>query len=327
VVTGGVLVLCIGNPARGDGGVGTRKRRPLAAGRASGYVEVVSRHGHAADRAALAMGTKMPHAIWRGTISFGLVTIPVSLLAAEQPRELAFHLLDDRDMSPIHNRRVSEATGDEVPWEHVAKGFEVEEGRWVIVTDDDLRAANVEATQTIDVLAAVCAEDIDPEYFDKPYYLQPDKAGRKAYALLREALKREKRVALAKVVVRTRQHLAALVPDGDAVLLEMLRYPYELRDAGELDLPSADLEASGVTEAEVALAGQLVATISKPFDPGAPEYRDTYRNDLLALIAKKAEGGAVVAPSAAPAATGGGKVVDIVELLKASLDDAKRAQG
>lgn len=269
----------------------------------------------------------MPHAIWKGTISFGLVTIPVSLLAAEQPRELAFHLLDDRDMSPVHNKRVSETTGDEVPWEHVAKGFQIEEGRWVIVTDDDLRAANVEATQTIDVLAAVCAEDIDPKYFDKPYYLQPDKAGRKAYALLREALKREKRVALAKVVVRTRQHLAALVPDGDVLLLEMLRYPYELRDAGELDVPAGDLEASGVTEAEVALAGQLVATISKPFEPDASEYRDTYRDDLLALIAKKAEGGAVVAPAAAPAATGGGKVIDIVELLKASLDDAKRAHG
>jgi DNA end-binding protein Ku len=260
----------------------------------------------------------MPHAIWRGTISFGLVTIPVSLLAAEQPRELAFHLLDDRDGSPIRNRRVSEATGDDVPWEHVAKGFEVGEGRWVIVTDDDLRAADVEATQTIDVLAAVCAEDIDPKYFDKPYYLQPDKAGRKAYALLREALRREKRVALAKVVVRTRQHLAALVPDGDALLLELLRYPYELRDAGELDLPSSDLAASGVTEAEVALAGQLVATISKPFDAG---------DDLLALIAKKAEGGAIVAPAAAPAPPEGGKVVDIVELLKASLDDAKRARG
>jgi DNA end-binding protein Ku len=268
---------------------------------------------------------EMPHAIWRGTISFGLVTIPVTLLAAENPRELAFHLLDDRDMSAIHNRRVNEVTGDEVPWEHVAKGFEIEEGRRVIVTDDDLRSANVEATQTIDVLAAVCADDIDPKYYDKPYYLQPEKAGRKAYALLREALRREKRVALGKVVVRTRQHLVALVPDGDVLLLEMLRYPYELRDAGELELPRGDLEAAGVTEAEVALAGQLVAAISKPFDPSAPEYRDTYRDDLLALISRKAEGGATLAPPAA--VPEGGRVVDIVELLKASLDDARRARG
>ena len=120
----------------------------------------------------------MPHAIWKGTISFGLVTIPVDLLAAEQPREIAFHLLDDRDLSPIRNRRVNEATGDEVPWEHVAKGFDLGEGRRIIVTEDDLRAANVEATQTIDVLAAVCADDIDPKYYDRPYYMQPERAGR-----------------------------------------------------------------------------------------------------------------------------------------------------
>jgi DNA end-binding protein Ku len=268
----------------------------------------------------------MGHAVWRGSISFGLVTIPVSVMPAEQPRELAFHLLDDRDMAAVHNKRVNAETGDEVPWEHVAKGFEIEEGRWVVVTDDDMRAANVEATQTIDVLAAVCASDIDPEYFDKPYYLVPDKAGRKAYALLRETLERAKRVALAKVVIRTRQHLAAIVPDGEALVLELLRYPNELRDRAELDLPGADLVAAGVTEAEVALARQLVDAISRPFEPDAPEYRDTYRDDLLALIRQKADGGSVVAPisSSAPA---GGDVVDIVALLKRSLDEAKKARG
>jgi DNA end-binding protein Ku len=269
----------------------------------------------------------MPHAIWNGTISFGLVTIPVSVMPAEQPSQIAFHLLDDRDLSPIHNRRVSEQTGEEVPWEHVVKGYDTGEGRWVIVTDDDLRAANVEATQTIDVLAAVCADEIDPEYFDKPYYLQPEKAGRKAYALLRQALTSEKRVALAKVVIRTRQHLAAIVPDGDVLLLEVLRYPYELRDRGELDIPGSDLAEAGVTKAELDLAAQLVATISKPFDAEAPEYRDTYRGDVLALIEKKAAGGEVTAPAAAAPAAAGGEVVDIVSLLKKSLDEAKRAQG
>lgn len=269
----------------------------------------------------------MPHAIWRGTISFGLVTIPVSLLPAEQPRELAFHLLDGRDVAAIHNRRVNERTGEEVPWESIVKGYEVEEGRWVVVTDDDLRSANVEATQTIDVLAAVCASEIDPEFFDKPYYLQPEKAGRKAYALLREALRRAGRVALAKIVIRTRQHLAALVPLGDVLLLEVLRYPYELRDPAQLDLPAADLAASHVTEAESALADQLVATISKPFDASAPEYRDTYRDDVLALIERKASGGEVAAVAETVPREAGGEVVDIVALLKASLDEAKRAQG
>ncbi len=267
----------------------------------------------------------MPHAIWRGSISFGLVTIPVSVMPAEEPRELAFHLLDGRDMSPVHNKRVN-GSGEEVPWEHVVKGFEIEQGRWVVVTDDDLRAANVEATQTIDVLAAVCASDIDPEYFDKPYYLTPEKAGRKAYALLRETLAAEKRVALAKVVIRTRQHLAAIVPEGDALILELLRYPYELRGTADLDLPGSDLAAAGVTDAELALARQLVQAIAAPFEPQAPEYRDSYRDDLLALIRRKAEGGEA-APLPAPTGEAeGGEVVDIMALLKRSLEDAKKAQ-
>ena len=269
----------------------------------------------------------MARSIWRGTISFGLVTIPVSLLPAEEPRELAFHMLDDRDLAPIHNKRTNENTGDEVPWEHIAKGFEVDSGRYVLVTDDDLRAANVEATQTIEVLAAVCADEIHPQMFATPYYLEPDKAGRKPYLLLREALKAAKRVALAKIVIRTRQHLAALVPDGDQLVLELLRYPYELREVPELDLPddAAAVKTAGVTEAELDLAKQLVLTISKPFDPAAPEYRDTYRDDLTALIERKAAGAhpapEPVAPAPEPA---GGKVVDIVELLKRSLDEAKR---
>jgi DNA end-binding protein Ku len=267
----------------------------------------------------------MAHAIWKGTISFGLVSIPVSLFAAEQPKEIAFHLLDERDNAAIHNRRVNSSTGEEVPWEHVVKGFQLEDGRYVVMSDDDFRAADVEATQTIDVLAAVCAEEIPPELFSAPYHLQPEKAGRKAYVLLREALRSTKRVALAKVVVRTRQHLAALVPEGDLILLEMLRYPYELRDTAELELPGTDLNAAGVTDAETALATQLVATISKPFDPDAKEYRDTYRDALLALIERKSEGAKVSVPVAeAPPA---GEVVDIVSLLKRSLDEAKRAHG
>jgi DNA end-binding protein Ku len=270
----------------------------------------------------------MSHAIWRGTISFGLVTIPVTLLPAVQPRGLAFHLVDERDLAPIHNKRVNEKTGKEVAWEHVVKGFEVDKDRFVVVTDDDLRAANVEATQTIDVLAAVCADEIHPELFDTPYYLQPEKAGRKAYLLLREALRSAKRVALAKIVIRTRQHLAALVPDGDLLLLAVLRYPNELRDVGEFELPRSGekaIKAAGATKAELDLAEQLVATISRPFDPAAPEYRDTYSDDVLALIEKKAAGAAPGAP-VAKAPSKGGEVVDIVALLKKSLDEAKRAR-
>lgn len=269
----------------------------------------------------------MPHAIWNGSVSFGLVTIPVTLFPAEDSRErLAFHLLDGRDLAPIKQRRINERTSEEVPWDDVVKGFELDGGRWVVLGEEDFRAANVEATQTIDILAAVCAGDIAPEYFDKPYYLQPAKAGRKAYALLRETLRRTGRVALAKIVIRTRQHLAALVPEGDMLLLEVLRYPHQLRDASSIDVPGADLEELGVTSAELAMAAELVKAIEATFEPTDERYRDTYHDDLLALIERKAEGASIEIPAPAeePAA---GEVVDIVELLKRSLETAKRAQG
>jgi DNA end-binding protein Ku len=223
--------------------------------------------------------------------------------------------------------RTSERTGKEVAWEHVVKGYEVTKGVFVPVSDDDLRAANVEATQTIDVLAAVCADEIPLELLSAPYYLQPEKAGRKAYLLLREALASAKRVALAKIVIRTRQHLAALVPHGGLLLLEILRYPYELRDVSELDLPGsgqAAVKAAGATRAELDLAEQLVATISKGFDPDAAEYRDTYHDDVMALIERKASGALTPPPEAgAPTAEKAGEVVDIVALLKRSLNEAK----
>lgn len=268
----------------------------------------------------------MPHAIWKGSISFGLVTIPVTLYPAEERRDLSFRMLDGRDMTPVKQRRVNERTGEEVPWDDIVKGYELEEGRFVVVTDEDFRAADVEATQTIDVISAVCAEEIDPAYFDKPYYLEPARAGRKAYALLRETLRRAERVALAKVVIRTRQHLAALVPNGPMLMLEILRYPHELRTADSLDLPAGGAAEAGVTDDELSIATQLVETISRPFDPAADEYRDTYRDALLALIKRKAEGGEVAEPAepaAEPAEGEGAEVVDIASLLRASLEAAR----
>lgn len=265
----------------------------------------------------------MPRAIWKGTISFGLVTIPVGLFSAVAAQELAFHLLDSRDFSAVHNKRVNENTGEEVPWETIVKGHKLEDGRWVAVTDDDFAAANVKATRTIDVLGAVCEEDIAVSFFDTPYFLAPEPQGAKAYALLREALRRAGRVALGQIVIRSRQRLCALVPQGDAIALEVLRYPYELRDSSGLELPGSDLEALGVTEAESALATQLVATIESDWDP--IRYRDTYHDDLLALIARKAQGETIAAPE--PSAPVGGEVVDIMDLLKRSVADAKRAKG
>jgi DNA end-binding protein Ku len=263
----------------------------------------------------------MPRAIWKGTISFGLVTIPVGLFSATTADELAFHLLDSRDFSAIHNKRVSENTGEEVPWDAIVKGHQLADGRWVTLAEEDFAAANVRATRTIDVLGAVCADQIAVGHFETPYYLVPEQPGAKAYALLREALRRAGRVAVGQIVIRSRQRLCALVPQGDALVLEILRYAHELRDSAPLELPSSDLGALGVTDAESALAAQLVATIETEWDPGA--YRDTYRDDLLALIARKAEGESVTAPEP-PQPTA--EVVDIMDLLKRSVEEARQAK-
>ncbi len=268
----------------------------------------------------------MPRSIWTGDISFGLVTIPVEVRAAEEPRELAFHLLDRRDLAPVKQRRVNALTGEEVPWEEVVKGFEYEPGHYVVVTDDDLRAANVKATRTIDIIAMVKAEEIPLAYFDKPYYLTPaTSAARKAYAILRETLARSEYIALAYVVIRTRQHAAALVPTGDALMLEILRFPHELRSAEDLELPSADLASLGVTEKEVGLAGQLVEAMVEPFDP--TKLADSYRDDVLALIERKVKTGEVAAVPEVPEEkpSEGGEVIDMMALLKRSLEVAKGA--
>ncbi len=262
----------------------------------------------------------MPRAIWKGTISFGLVTIPVSLMSAVAPRELAFHLLDSADMTPIHNVRVN-SHGEEVPWERVIKGYELPDGRWITLTDEDFRSANVTATQTIDVIAAVEASQVPLPFFDTPYHLAPEKPGAKAYALLREVLRSADRIAIGTVIVRSRQHLCALVPQGDLLMLEMLRWPHELRDTGDIAVPGSDLAQLGVTDAEVALAQQLVATIAGDWDPAS--YTDTYRDDLLALIARKAAGETIEVSEPAPAQA---QVVDIAELLKRSVEEARRSR-
>ncbi len=260
----------------------------------------------------------MPKAIWRGTISFGLVTIPVTLVPALAPRDLAFHLLDSASMAPVHNKRVNDA-GEEVAWERIVKGHQLGDGRWVTVTDDELKAANVTATQTIDVVGAVCAEEVSPRYFSTPYHVTPDKSGAKPYALLREALRAGGRIAVARVVIRTRQHLCALVPEGDLLLLQLLHYADEFRATSDLDVPGSDQEALGISEAEVALARQLVSTIETAWDPA--RYRDTYRDDVLALIERKAAGETVEPRAQEPPAA---PVIDIAELLKRSVEQARR---
>lgn len=266
----------------------------------------------------------MPRAIWKGAITFGLVTIPVELFSATVSQELAFHLLDSRDLSRVHNKRVNENTGEEVPWERVVKGRELEDGRWVTLSDDEFSAANVKATHTIDVLGAVCADEIAVEHFETPYFLAPEQPGAKAYALLREALRRAGRVAIGQIVIRSRQRLCALVPQGDALVLETLRYAHELRGTSGLELPGSDLGQLGVTDAEISLAEQLVSAIQSDWDPAS--YHDSYRDDLLAFIARKATDAGDVEPATDATVPTTAQVVDIVELLTQSIEETRRTR-
>ena len=261
----------------------------------------------------------MAHAIWKGTVSFGLVNIPVALYPAESPNELHFSMLDKKDLSPVGYRPVNKSTGKDIERSQVVKGFEYEEGQYVIVTDEDLKRANVEATQTVDIQDFVDLKDIDPVYFDKPYYLAPVKKGEKAYALLRETLKRTGKVGIAKVVIRTRQYVAALYPMKNALVVNLLRYPNELRKADDLGLPGGNLKEQGLTDRELTMAEKLVEGMVSEWEP--EKYKDEYRKDLLDFIETKArEGDVRHARVPVKAEAKGGEVLDLMELLKKSID-------
>ncbi len=260
----------------------------------------------------------MARPIWKGSISFGLVTIPVSLYSAEKTgAQLRFRQLDRRDLSVVKEKRVSDKTGREVPWDDVVKGYEYESGEFVVLEPEDFEKANVKATQTIDIVQAVPREAIPVQYFETPYYLIPQRAGRKAYQILRETLERTERVAVAMVVLRNRQHLAAVMPQGDALMLDLLRFEHELRSVDDLDVGEDALAGAEVSDKELALAEQLVGAHDGPWQP--EQYRDQYRDDLLAMIHEKAETGEVQPVEAVPAEPAG-QVVDMMELLRKSVE-------
>jgi DNA end-binding protein Ku len=264
--------------------------------------------------------------IWKGSLGFGLVSIPVSLYPAEGPETtVRFHLLDGRTMEPVRQKRVNERTGEEVPFEDIIKGYEYEKGRWVVLSEDEIRTALPKSTGAIDIARFVREADIDPVYFSKPYYLEPGQGGTKPYALLREAMRSGGYVAIGLFVLRTKRYLAVVAPRGDALVLCLLRYAHELRDVGELNLPGQDLETLGVTGKELKMAGQLVDSMVEPWDPEA--FQDDYFEQIMKLIQAKAEAGAVTLLEEAPAAAQGGEVVDIMALLKRSLDREKASGG
>lgn len=262
----------------------------------------------------------MPAKLWTGSISFGLVNIPVSLVTAERRDELDFTLLDERDRSPIGYRKVSKRTGKPVPGDRIVRGVEYTEGRYVIVSDADLRRASPERTQRIDVLGFVEAGAIAPVYFDRPYYLEPARGGDRGYALFREALRRSGKVAVASVVVKTRQHLAAVLVQDRVLVLDVLRYAAELRDPSRLRVPGEGLKAQRISDRELRMAQRLIEEMTEDWDPD--QYRDEYRDELLAFIKKRGRAGRLATtpetPEAAPRPARG-DLIDIAELLKRSL--------
>jgi len=256
--------------------------------------------------------------IWTGTISFGLVNIPVTMHSGETAQELNFSMLDKRDMSPIGYRKINKTTGTEVPANQIVKGYRWGPDEFVTVTDEDFRRASPERTQRIDITAFVDAGKIEPAMFDRPYYLEPAAKSDKAYALLREAMRRSGKVGIASVVLRARQHLAALFVQGSALTLELLRYRDELRDPSDLRLPEDDLERLKITGAELDMAERLVGELSAPWRP--EKYKDEYRDELLKFIEKKAQSGKTVPAPPGPAKSRPlAASTDIMALLKKSL--------
>ena len=262
----------------------------------------------------------MPRELWKGAIQFGLVHIPVSLFPAEQRDELSFSMLDRRDLAPVGYKRFNKNTGDEVPYEQIVKGYEYDEGRFVTLEKEDFQRANVEATQTVDIVGFVEREQLPAFFFESPYYLAPGKHGDKGYALVREALVRTGRVGIANVVIRTRAHLAALYPVENMLVLNTLRYANELRDPSEIKVPE-DLKAAKVTPRELDMAERLVEDMEMKWDPS--QYHDTYRDDLLKMIEEKAHGKVKPEPKAKRAPKEA-EVIDFASLLEKSLGSRRK---
>ena len=256
-------------------------------------------------------------AIWKGTISFGLVSIPISLFPATRREELKFRLLRASDLSPVNYKRVAEADGKEVPWEQIVKGYEYEKGKYVVLRDEDFARVDVEATQTVEILQFVRSSEVDPLLFYKPYYMEVAKGGDKAYSLLRQALADSGMMAIAKVVIKTRQHLAAIKPQQRGLMLELMHFPDEIMNAAEFAPPA--VAAPG--RSEMAMAKKLIESMTDKWHPNL--FKDDYREKLEKVVEQKISKGGKAAPvpklRRKPA-----NVIDLVSVLQQSIADAKR---
>jgi len=256
-------------------------------------------------------------AIWKGAISFGLVNIPIALYSATRSEEVRFRLLRAGDLSPVNYKRVAESDGKEVPWDKIVKGYEYEKGKFVVLKDEDFRRVDIEATQTVDIASFVKLDEVNPIFFHKPYYMEPQKGGDKAYVLLRDALRASGKIAIAKVVIKTRQHLAAVKPQGKGLMLELMHFASELIDIDEFKLP----ESKETGKKELQMAQALIDSMSDEWKP--EEYVDEYRAAIEKVIEEKLEHGDESAPKPArkQKAT---NVIDLVSVLQKSLDQSGR---
>ena len=258
--------------------------------------------------------------IWNGAISFGLVNIPVALYPATNEAGLDFEWLDKRTLDPVGYKRINKKTGQEIEKENITKGLAYEEGRYVILTDDEIRRSLAKSTQTIEIESFVNAAEIPLVYFERPYYLAPLGRGDKAYALLRETLLKTRRVGIARVVIHSKEHLAALVPSGTALVLVLLRWASQIRSYGELNLPAEGTSSLALTERELSMAEQLVDTMSAPWEP--EKFSDRFTAQVMATVQEKVKAGKIeeiVQPDMEPESTATAEVIDITELLRRSL--------
>jgi len=260
----------------------------------------------------------MAHAIWTGSINFGLVTIPVKLYTAVRGNELHFNFLHDKDKGRIKNERVCEY-GHKVGWNDIVRGYEYEKGQYVVLSDEDFKSVNPEATQSVDIVEFVDQKEIDPMFYDTPYYLEPEKKGRHAYALLREALKKSGKVGIASVVIRTREHLAALKPNGEALVLEIMHYADEIVPATNFDFP-ATKDKTAPTEMKAAM--MLIDTMTDKFDPAA--FRDKYKDQVMAMIEARSQGKHLPKAKAKPQPAT--NVVNLMDVLQRSLEERKKTK-
>jgi DNA end-binding protein Ku len=268
----------------------------------------------------------MARPIWTGTLSFGLLNVPVSLMSAERCVDLHFRMLDSRSNTPVRYERVNAETGEEVPWKEIVKAFEYEKGSYVVLEPEDIKSAASESHETVEVNTFVDVDSIGPEYFEKPYMLVPGKKAEKGYVLLRETLKRTGKIGIARVVIRTREYLSAVMPRHDALMLVLLRYPQEMVDAEEYKIPQGTPSSYRISDKEIRMAQELIESMSDEWKPG--DYRDDYRDRLRKVIEKRLKSKGVVTPpeddDAEAPENATTNVVDFMSLLQKSLASNKR---